>query len=250
MDERPVTAMHANLLRALDRIGHLTARSAVVRDGGWQLIDAGMDLPQFNLALATGAGGGVPQPGVPMDWFAERGVRFSFMLRAPGDERLMRQAQLAGYEVAEREPSMLCSALPPLEPLPAGLTVRTVKTPEDIERYGRVDGEAWHELTLGIARTVADFPDFTMLLGEADGEPVATSMAVVTGGIVGIYNVQTRPALQGRGIGRAMTLAAIDIGRAARCTAASLQSTAAGVSVYQKLGFEPVYGYVVLRQPA
>lgn len=241
--------MHANLLRALERIGHLTGRSALVRDGGWQLIDAGLDLPRFNLALATGAGGGVPQPGVAMDWFAERGVRFSFMLREPGDERLVRQAALAGYEVVEREPSMLCAPLPPDEPLPEGLNVRRVVTPGDIERYGTVDGEAWHELTLGIARTVAAFPDFTMLLGELDGEAVATSMAVVTGGIVGVYNVQTQRDAQRRGFGRAMTLAAIDAGQAAGCTAAALQSTPPGLALYRRLGFERVYDYVVMRQP-
>ena len=243
--------MHANLLRALERIGHLTAGSEIARTSGWQLIDAGVGMRQFNLALPTALKADTtPAIAVASDWFRERGTEFSLMLREPGDEPLIAAARELGFALVEREPSMLLRPIPPPDDLPAGLSVHMVRTADDVARYGTVDGESWHELTLGIARTVSAFPDFTMLLGELDGVAVATSMAVVTGNVVGVYNVQTRTEARGRGIGRAMTLAAIDAGRAAGCTMASLQSTPAGLSVYRRLGFERVNDYVVLDSPA
>ena len=43
--------MHANFLRALLRLGSLTERSAAVRRGPWLLIDAGVEMDEFNLAV-------------------------------------------------------------------------------------------------------------------------------------------------------------------------------------------------------
>ena len=88
---------------------------------------------------------------------------------------------------------MLLDELPPPPDFSAGLLIREAQTPDDVEVYGRVDAPGWQEVTIGIARTVASFPDFVMLLGELDGEAVATSMAVVTGELVGVYNVQVQP---------------------------------------------------------
>jgi GNAT superfamily N-acetyltransferase len=77
----------------------------------------------------------------------------------------------------------------------------------------------------------------THLLGRLDGRPVATASALLAGGIVGIFDVATVPAARGRGIGTAMTLAALEVGRSAGYEIAFLQPSAMGRRLYERLGF-------------
>jgi GNAT superfamily N-acetyltransferase len=88
-----------------------------------------------------------------------------------------------------------------------------------------------------------------MFLGSIDGQDVATSMAVVTGGLVGVYNVQVRPDFRSRGLGRAMTQAALAAGSRHGCTAATLQSTEMGLPVYERMGFTTQYKIVRYVRP-
>ncbi|TWD74748.1 putative GNAT family acetyltransferase [Kribbella amoyensis] len=73
-------------------------------------------------------------------------------------------------------------------------------------------------------------------LGWLDGEPVATTTIFLTPGIAGVYFVMTVPEVRRKGIGAAITRAAV---RAAEdvATHAVLGSSPAGRSVYAGLGF-------------
>jgi GNAT superfamily N-acetyltransferase len=240
-------AMHENLLRASMRVGALTAAAAGERVGPWHLIDSGTGLDRFNHGMVA-ASPADPESALALvrDWFAQRSTAFHIDLRGDADADLIAAALASGFEEFGREPAMSLSPLPALEPLPEGFAVRQAVTDGDVLRYGTVDARAWHEITLGISRTAASFPDFTLWLGEMDGVPVATAMAVHTGDVVGIYNVQVREEARGRGLGRAMTLAAIEAGRARGATVASLQSSELGLPVYRRLGFETRYWYLAL----
>ena len=243
-------AMHQNLLRALLRLGSLTDRAKAERVGPWLLIDAGVDMARFNIAVAAEV---IDDPitaiKLATDWFEGRAASFCVVARDPHEADMIESAKSLGFTEVEREPAML------LEPLSAPrrgyageLTVREVTDELDIKRYAELDAPAWHEITHGIARTVSAFPDFTMLLGELHGVAVATSMAVVTGDTVGVFNVLVREDQRGHGHGRAMTLAAIEVGRRAGCAAASLQSTALGLPLYEHLGFRTRYSYRTLMR--
>lgn len=130
-----------------------------------------------------------------------------------------------------------------------GIVIRRAVSDADIRRYAHVDGPAWHEITEGIARTASTFSDFELLLGESGGEAVATSMAVVTGGIVGIFNVQVQPRARGRGFGTAMTAAAMNLGCERGATTAALQASEVGLPVYRKMGFAQRFRYLLLSRP-
>jgi GNAT superfamily N-acetyltransferase len=243
-------AMHANMLRAVLRIGHLTEGSAAERVGPWLLIDAGVGMPRFNQALV------VEEPENPgkavadaLTWFEDRGIEGTFLLREPFDSEVARVLRGEGFEAVESGPAMLLQPLPKTASATPGLTIREVHSEADIFRYAEVDSPAWHTVTLGIARTALEFPDFVMLLGEVDGEKAATSMAVMTGDLAGVYNVQVRPEFRGRGFGRAMTAAAITVGHEAGCVAASLQSTPMGLPLYTNMGFETKYRIDVWARP-
>ncbi len=85
-----------------------------------------------------------------------------------------------------------------------------------------------------------------MHLGLLDGVPVARSMAVTHEGAVGIHNVYVAPSQRRKGLGVALTAAAIEAGRAMGATAACLEATALGLPLYRQMGFQRVDDYIVM----
>jgi GNAT superfamily N-acetyltransferase len=87
-------------------------------------------------------------------------------------------------------------------------------------------------LTLGIGQT-----GWRLYLGRLDGEPVATTMLFVGGGVASVYAVGTVPAARGKGIGGAITLAPLLETREEGLRHAVLFSTELGVHAYERIGF-------------
>ena len=108
--------------------------------------------------------------------------------------------------------------------------------PEDISR-------GFADITSGVAIA----PDVTVSanLGRFDGQAIATSLLVAAGGVAGIYNVTTLAEYRGRGIGAALTVAALMEARGLGYRIGALQSSEMGYGVYQRLGFRE---YCRLRQ--
>ena len=75
-------------------------------------------------------------------------------------------------------------------------------------------------------------------VGYLDDVPVATTSMCVSPEIAGIYHVVTLPQARGKGIGAAVTLAALIEGRRAGCSHGALQSSEMAFGVYRSLGFE------------
>jgi GNAT superfamily N-acetyltransferase len=96
---------------------------------------------------------------------------------------------------------------------------------------------------------VAD-PSVRLAVGYFAGEPVSGAAAVRTEQTIGVYAVGTVKGARRRGIGRAVTWAAIDAGRAAwGGSIAILQSSEMGIPVYRSMGFEEVSRYVGFERP-
>jgi ribosomal protein S18 acetylase RimI-like enzyme len=72
------------------------------------------------------------------------------------------------------------------------------------------------------------------------GEPCAIATLLRAQHAAGIYHVTTLPAYRGRGLGRALTLAAMQAARRAGYASALLFATPSGFPLYQRLGFETV----------
>ncbi len=92
-------------------------------------------------------------------------------------------------------------------------------------------GEMYRRVGLG------DDAPWRHYLGRLGGEPVATSTLFPGAGVAGIYFVSTAEHARRRGIGAAVTLAALRDARGMGCRVGVLGSSEMGYPVYHRLGF-------------
>lgn len=107
------------------------------------------------------------------------------------------------------------------------LTTVFVRPKSDVEHWTRVYGACGYD----------DASRWAHFIAWVDGVPSATASVLLCGAICGIYLVGTLPAARGRGLGAAVTLAALHHARERGATHAALQSSEMGESVYRSLGF-------------
>ncbi|MGX6606802.1 GNAT family N-acetyltransferase [Micromonosporaceae bacterium Da 78-11] len=77
----------------------------------------------------------------------------------------------------------------------------------------------------------------TRFEGRLDGQVVGTSALWESDGVAGVYVVTVDERYRRRGIGAAMTAAALQRGRESGLRIGTLQATGAGMPVYQRMGF-------------
>ncbi|CAG1016483.1 hypothetical protein ANAEL_05643 [Anaerolineales bacterium] len=83
-------------------------------------------------------------------------------------------------------------------------------------------------------------PVFEYFIARWQGEPCAISTLLHANHGAGIYHVATLPAYRGRGLGAALTLAAMYSAKSAGYQQAILFATPSGFPVYKRLGFQTV----------
>ena len=134
--------------------------------------------------------------------------------------------------------------------VPAGLTIEQIAVPGALESF--VDAYAG---PMGLDRDQRDaavlmeagHPDaprhLVRWVGWMDGRVVATSALLDSDGVAGIYVVATQESYRRRGIGAALTAAAIAEGRRRGLAVTSLQASPMGKPVYERLGLRTVAEY-------
>ncbi|MGC4746539.1 GNAT family N-acetyltransferase [Micromonospora sp. DT201] len=131
-----------------------------------------------------------------------------------------------------------------LAPTPTGLHVaETTDLDTFVPAYARVSGIPADGVAATIEREKAFAGDGTVirLAGRLDdGRIVGTAVAWLSHGLVTLYFVGTQPEHRRRGIGAAMTSAALKLAAERGAGTAALTSSPIGESVYHRLGFRPV----------
>src|SRR5262245_59083221 len=158
----------------------------------------------------------------------------------------------AGFEDGSEEPAMaaVLSDLSATSPL-ADLEIARVKTRDDLADYrsvlaagfGEGPREAdWVASVFAKAGVAGDGP-WRHIVGRVGGETVATASLLLTEATAGIYFVCTCPGFRRRGIGAAMTSAAMVEAARSGARHAVLGSSPMGHGIYERLGFRTIFPY-------
>jgi GNAT superfamily N-acetyltransferase len=128
-----------------------------------------------------------------------------------------------------------------------GMVLDTVpEAPEPAPGVSVVAGPEPGQLEF-LPRSFATDPDVRVFSARLDGRPVGNSVAIRTGDVAGVYAVGTRPEARRRGVGTAVSWAAVAAGRAWGCDPIVLQASAMGLPVYERMGFRTVVRYLTFR---
>lgn len=170
-----------------------------------------------------------------------------FRVTAFGEVGLAAAAALGGeLGPAARFPGMILSPIEGELVRAPSLSIERVETAEALRAFNDIVAEGFG-VDRALMRAFDDAsmlgaPGITRYLGSVDGQPAATSMRCITGGVSMILNVVTRPGYGRRGFGDVMTrLAVFDArGEGEACDASFLHSTQIGRPVYERIGYRHV----------
>ena len=215
------------------------------RFGGVVAFVSGLPISLFNGCV-------VVEPSTPDDldgalaWVGGEGVPHRVFLAPELAEALGRVALAHGLRRdPELYPGMVLHPVPEAPAAAPGVTVAAV---DDVGLEAYLDVLDAGGLPRSLAerlftRSFAEDPDVRLFVGRLDGQPVGGSLALRSGGASGIYAVGTHPAARRRGVGAALTWAAVEAGRAWGKDTIVLQSTPMAVSLYEAMGFRTYVPY-------
>jgi hypothetical protein len=213
-----------------------------VHDDDVVLLSSGVPVPLFNPAFVTRPPAD-PEATVTrvVDHYASLGAPFVLDFRDEVAFGLADACAAAGLVEHWRPALMVLDPIPPtIAQVPPDLEVSRVTT-DSLDDYSGVLSAGF-----GMPRELADLVSGPWLfsgtaskglIGMVRGEPTGSAAVFVSEGVAGIYNIATVPPGRGKGVGAAMTWAAVRAGQEAGATCAILQSSEQGEPVYGRMGF-------------
>lgn len=237
-----LAAADRNMRRAWESLLRGAPAPGKVDEGGLLLLSSGLDLPLFNPAFVTGAAGdpaGVVERVV--GHYRSLGAPFALYFRDETAPGLADACAAAGLVEHWRPALMVLRPIPPTFPdPPPGLGIARVDE-ANLERYASALAAAFGLSPDLVGQlfgpSLLGLDGFVGLLGTVGDEPVAASGVFVSDGVAGIYNVATVPAQRGRGIGAAVTWAAVRAGADTGTSCSVLQASEQGEPVYRRMGY-------------
>jgi ribosomal protein S18 acetylase RimI-like enzyme len=184
-------------------------------------------------------------------FFGPEAGGYGIVVEADASHPVEAELRAVGWQVFEDEPALVMPSLSAAPPLPAGLEIRPLRDDagrRDLIRvladgFGAPTAEGGTELPLEAYDSLAPSlecardPDVAVLVGYVAGRPAAAALLFVVGPIAGVTGVATVPAFRRRGLGTALTWAAVREGAARGCTCATLAALGASFDLYRKMGF-------------
>jgi ribosomal protein S18 acetylase RimI-like enzyme len=149
-----------------------------------------------------------------------------------------------GLRHAVELPGMVADRVaPPVKPLPA-VTVRRVGDAGTRAAFCAIGSTCFH-VPINWFREVFDnhvvWSRFAAYVAYHDETPVSTAAIVMSGDAIGVYNVATMPDQQRRGYGEAVMRYAVAAAQTEHGLERSvLQSTPAGLHLYQRMGYRTI----------
>ncbi len=260
MADSPAGRAHLNLVESSRQLFEFDSGAELEAKPGW-LFGAGTpDNPVIsNAAFRTDDGvEGAEVVARAREFFAERGRGFSLWVRGEEaeDTDLAAAASAAGLQQVYAMPEMILERRPEAVAPAPGVELRRLDSGEDAPTYWRIAATSYADIGFppeifehydGREGLLAD--NVVAFIAELDGEPVGIAMTIVSGGVAGIYWVGNLKQARGRGIGRAVTAAVTNAGFDLGADLASLQASPMGRSIYEAMGFRPLFDYRLLMSP-
>ncbi|HWM55598.1 MAG TPA: GNAT family N-acetyltransferase [Solirubrobacterales bacterium] len=252
--------VHLNLVDSSRQLFELDPGAEIESGEGW-LFGAGRSShPAIsNAAFRTGDADPEELLAKAREFFGARSRGFSLWVRGgvPEDSDLIEAANSAGLKQVFEMPEMTMEAKANEPPLPTGVELRRVVSAADADSFWQIATSAYADngFPPEIFRYYEDHSGLVAdnavaFLAELDGKPVGIAMTIVRHGVAGIYWVGTLAEARGKGIGEAVTAAAISAGFDLGVEIASLQASPMGEPVYRRMGFEAIYRYrLLMRTP-
>lgn len=236
-----------NFVACYRALAEAAPEGAVLDEAGTFAFVTKLPLPMFNGCIVTDPdrASGL---GAALTWLAGLEVPYTLWVPAPVPAEV--EALAAEHGLAQEPqplPGMVLSPVPPGPALPRGLVIEPVFDSSRTDDFARV------VVGLGLGEEAAaqlTSPSFVgranvdLFVGYLDGAPVGTSVAVSSARAGGVVNVLTQEEARGRGVGTALTWAAVRAGVARGHDTVALQATPMGLPVYKAMGFETVVEYV------
>lgn len=260
MAASPLQRAHLNLVDSSRQFFELDPGAAIEAEPGW-LFGAGSSTHPVisNGAFRRDDGiDAVEFVARAKEFFAARGRGFSVWVRdgQAEDRDLVAAAEAAGLQPVYAMPEMTLGEK--LEPpgLPPGTELHKLTKVEQAADFWRVATTSYS--SIGFPPEVfAGYTNHAGLLAEnvvafvalLDGEPVSIAMTMVSHDVAGIYWVGSLEQARGKGLGRAVTVAATNAGFDLGADVASLQASPMGKPIYLELGYETAFEYQMLMSP-
>lgn len=181
--------------------------------------------------------------------YAERGLPAIFRLSEHSEAGLDAFLESRGYGLFDRTDVRVAAIDPALL---AGPEVATPRLEEWFDMVGDLRGSPIAHRSAHLARMAAlPLPTCPVAILE-DGVPLATGLATLEDGHVGLFDVLTREGARRRGLGRAVVAALLRWGRDHGARIAYLQvdeRNAPAIAMYEAFGFTRAYGYWYRGRP-
>jgi ribosomal protein S18 acetylase RimI-like enzyme len=245
------SAADRNFIVSFQKLVDLRPDAQLRRFGSVVAFDTRIPVRIFN-GLAILEPAEPEQVGAAIGWLSGRAIpHLAWIREEPADA--MRPVMTAhGFElVGPPEPVMAIEPPARVPPPPEGVSVREVTDATGLDDH--IASAVANGFPEDAARMLYAMPfladhDVRLFTAYVDGRPAGHSAAIRSGDVSGVYGVGVPPALRGRGIGTAVTWAAVGAGREWGCELVVLQSSELGFGVYRRMGFE-VVTYYELRRP-
>jgi GNAT superfamily N-acetyltransferase len=249
-DHDLVRAADESFIASFRKLAQHVAQGETHEAGSIFSFTTGLPLSGFNGCVVTQEASSA-ELAASLAWVAARAVPFRVWIAEKLAAGLAEVPTGYGLEpAASLYPGMVLHPIPDAPTSSAGVSVVPIFEPSLDEFIGVLEesglqGELAHRL---ISPSFAADPDVQLFVGTLDGQPVGTAIAIRSRDASGVYNVGTLPGARRRGVGSAVTWAAVGAGRAWGCDTIVLQSSVMGLSMYADMGFRTVAPYVTFAE--
>jgi ribosomal protein S18 acetylase RimI-like enzyme len=216
---------------------------------GVSIASAGVTFQMFNAAFLSAAVASETEMKqrirLPVAHFDQRGLEWAYWvcedwIEQPARKRSRRWFEHYGLRLSTELPGMIADRILPLP----RIDVRRVGGRATWDAFCEIGSVCFH-VPITWFREVFDnasvWDRFVSYVGYLDEEPVSTTSIVRGAGVTGVYNVATLPGFRRRGFGEAvMRHALAEVCGELGTERVILQSTPAGLGMYQRMGFRTV----------